>query len=68
MPLQGPFIPIKVCWLLYMVRATLKPIYSGMLMPHHNGTIHIIVLFVTLKLSYCVQTLETNKDVFVEKE
>ena len=51
-----------------MVRATLKPIYSGMLMPHHNGTIHIIVLFVTLKLSYCVQTLETNKDVFVEKE
>ena len=36
-------------------------------MPHHNGTIHIIVLFVTIKLNYYLQMLENNKDVFAEK-
>ena len=36
-------------------------------MPHHSGTIHIIVLSATIKLNYYLQMLENNKDVFAEK-
>jgi hypothetical protein len=36
-------------------------------MHRRSGTIRIIAVFVMLKLNYYLQTLENNKDVFVEK-
>ena len=38
-----------------------------MLMPHHNGTIHIIVLFAIIKLNYYLKMLENSKGVFAEE-